>query len=443
MNVLLLSWKNLINKPLSMILSLVLFALGVGLISILVLLNAQLQEKFDKNLADIDLVIGAKGSPLQLILCSMYHIDAPTGNISIKEAKPFLNPNHPLIKKAVPLSLGDSHKGYRIVGTLPSFLELYNAEIATGEVWVKDFEVTIGAGVASDLKLKIGDKFHSSHGFVLDDNLVHDDGESFKVAGILKPTGSVVDQLILTNTQSIWKTHDHANPNVQEHDDHDHEGHDHDDHADHDHNDEPKSLIEEVDQEITSILVQFKNNNYQSLNMARSINENTDMQAANPGWEINRLHEMVGVGEDALKWLAIIIVFVSGLSIFISLFDSLRDRRYELALMRLMGASRSKLFALIILEGVLLAAIGFVIGIILSHGGMEILASFMKSAYRYSFSGLVFLKEEIFLLVGALGIGMLAAIIPAIQASKTDISRNFNGILKEKERGNALFLQHT
>ena len=196
---------------------------------------------------------------------------------------------------------------------------------------------------------------------------------------------------------------------------HDHEGHDHDE--------EPKPLIEEVDQEITSLLVQFKNRNYQTLNMARSINENTDMQAANPPIEINRLHAMVGVGEDALRILAMIIVFVSGLSIFISLFDSLRDRRYELALMRVMGASRGKLFALIILEGVLLAAIGFLIGIALSHGGMEVLAGFMKSAYRYSFSGLVFLKEEIFLLIGALSIGILAAIIPAIQASKTDISK--------------------
>ncbi len=419
MNALFLSWKNLINKPLSMLLSLVLFALGVGLISLLLLLNTQLQEKFDKNLADIDLVIGAKGSPLQLILCSMYHIDAPTGNISIKEAKPFLNPNHPLIKKTVPLSLGDSHKGYRIVGTLPSFLELYNAEIGTGKIWENDFEVTIGAGVASDLKLKLGDQFHSSHGFVLDDNLIHDDGDKFKVVGILKPTGSVADQLILTNTQSIWKTHDHASPNDESHEDHDHEGHDHD----HDHSEEPKPLIEEVDQEITSLLIQFKNRNYQTLNMARSINENTDMQAANPPIEINRLHAMVGVGEEALRILALIIVFVSGLSIFISLFDSLRDRRYELALMRVMGASRSKLFSLIILEGILLAALGFAIGIFLSHIGMEVLANFMKSSYRYSFSGTVFLKEEIYLLLGALAIGMLAAIIPAIQASRTDISK--------------------
>ncbi len=420
MNVLLLSWKNLINKPLSMLLSLVLFALGVGLISLLLLLNTQLQEKFDKNLAGIDLVVGAKGSPLQLILCSMYHIDSPTGNISIKEAKPFLNPNHPLIKRSVPLSLGDSHKGYRIVGTLPSFLELYNAEVGQGVLWKKDFEVTVGAGVANDLNLKVGDKFHSSHGFVLDDNLVHDDGTMFKVVGILSPTGSVADQLILTNTQSIWKTHDHGNPSDEGHEDHDHEDHDH---AEEDHAEESKPLIEEEDQEITSLLIQFKNRNFQTLNMARSINENTDLQAANPPIEINRLHAMVGVGEDALQALALIIVFVSGLSIFISLFDSLRDRRYELALMRVMGASRYKLFSLIILEGVLLATIGFVIGMFLSHVGMEVLANFMKSSYRYSFSGMVFLKEEMYLLLGALSIGIVAAIIPAIQASRTDISK--------------------
>ena len=144
MNLLNLSWKNLVNKPMSMLLSLVLFALGVGLISLLLLLNTQIQEKFDKNLAGIDLIIGAKGSPLQMVLSSMYHIDNPTGNVSIKEVRPFLNPKHPLIKNAIPLSLGDSYGGYRIVGTLPKYLDLYNAEIGSGRMWEADFEVIVG-----------------------------------------------------------------------------------------------------------------------------------------------------------------------------------------------------------------------------------------------------------------------------------------------------------
>ena len=103
-----LAWRNLTDRPLSMLLTLTLFALGVGLTSLLLLVNKQLTDKFEKNLAGVDVVVGAKGSPLQLILCNMYHVDVPTGNISLKSARPFLNPRHPLIKKSVPLSLGDS-----------------------------------------------------------------------------------------------------------------------------------------------------------------------------------------------------------------------------------------------------------------------------------------------------------------------------------------------
>jgi len=453
MNLLKLSWKNLINNPLSMTLSLVLFALGVGLISLLLILNKQLQDQFDKNLAGINLVVGAKGSPLQLILSSMYHIDSPTGNIPIKSAKGLMNPKHPLVDKAIPLSMGDSHQGYRIIGSTYDLFGLYDGEIGQGKLWAKDMETTIGATVAAKLGLGLGDGFYSSHGLIIDDNLVHDDAPQFKVAGIFKPTGSVLDQLILTNTQSIWKVHDaheheegeseenHEGHNHDDHEGHNHEGHDHDDHEGHNHEghdhdnhnhaaeNTPKiiptnaALLENPDQSITSLLVKFKSNNYRTLNMQRNINENTDMQAATPAFEINRLYSMMGTGTDALQMLAYVIVFVSGLSIFISLFSSLRERKYELSLMRVMGASPTKIFSLIVLEGLILAVLGYIIGIALSHIGMEILAKYMSDAYRYSFSGALFLKEELYLLFGALGIGFIAAIIPAIQAKNTDISR--------------------
>lgn len=420
MNLLQLSWKNLSDKPLSMLLNIVLFALGTGLISLLLLLNTQLQEKFDKNLAGIDLIIGAKGSPLQLILSSMYHVDAPTGNISIGDAKAFLRPGHPFIETAVPLSLGDSYRGYRIVGTTLDFPALYNADSLEGRFWESPFEAVAGAVVAEKLGLKLGDTFQSSHGFVMDDNLVHDDAEAFKVVGILEPTGAVIDQLILTATESIWAVHD-------SHDHGDDEDHDHGEGEDHDHAHENDTgeivpLHERVDKSITSILLSFKGRNIQTLNMQRSINENTNMQAATPAIEIVRLRSLMGLGADALQVLAIVIIVVSGLSIFISLFSSLKERRYELALMRVMGASPFKLMSLILLEGLLLAAIGYTLGIVLSHVGMEILAGAMQDAYRYTFTGYTFLREEAILLAAALGIGVVAALIPAIQAGRTDIS---------------------
>ena len=490
MNLLRLSWKNLTFKPLSMLLSITLFALGVGLISLLFLVQHQLEEKFEKNLAGIDLVIGAKGSPLQLILSSMYHVDAPTGNVPLGGVKPFLNPKHPLIETAIPISLGDSYKTFRVVGTTNDILDIYEAKIAQGKAWEQNFEVTIGANVARDLGMSLGDTFSSSHGFMEDDNLGHDH-TAFKVVGILEQNGTVLDQLILTTNQSYWLTHDHdgesapvAAPEEEEEEDHDHDedGHDHDhgneghnhdedghdhDHGDeghnhdeeghdhnhgddghhheedghdHDHGDEGhnhdedghdhahelepvKPLLEEPeDKQITSLLVKFKGRNYQALNMQRSINENTEMQAATPAIEINRLYKLMDSGEQALRILAIVIIFVSALSIFISLLSSLRERQYELALMRVMGSSRSKLFNLILCEGLLLAIIGWGVGLLMSHGGMQIFAGKLAESYGYDFSGWIFLPQEWFVLLGSLLLGVVAAIIPAVKASQTDIS---------------------
>ena len=455
MNPLTLSWKNQKDRPLQMLLTLLLFGLGVGLISLLISLNTQLDEKFKNNLAGIDLVIGAKGSPLQMILSSMYHIDAPTGNISIKEVKPFLNPKHPLVKLAVPLSLGDSYKTFRIIGTTHEYVDsIFKESVATGKLWDGLYEVTIGANVASKTNLKIGDQFHSSHGFTDDGINTHDHGDGFKVVGILNKSNTVLDQLILTNTQSVWAVHDHeaeekkapadapegehdhdhdhdhADHSDHDHGEHDHaahEGHDHDahDHSKHDHAAAPvfKPLTAYPDKDITTLLVRYRNKkDWRALNMPRSINENTDLQAASPAIEMNRLYSMMGVGTDALRNLALIIVVVSGLSIFISLFSSLKDRKYELALMRVMGASRGYLFFLIILEGLLFAIMGYLLGLLLSHGGMALLSGYLEEAYQYEFSGWRFFKEEFWLLGGSLVIGFLAALIPAFQAYRTDIS---------------------
>ncbi|MDF1697188.1 MAG: FtsX-like permease family protein [Saprospiraceae bacterium] len=434
MKILKLAYRNIIHNPLNLILSIILFGLGIGLINFLFLFNAQLKSKFDSNLAEIDLVIGAKGSPLQMILSSMYHIDNPTGNISIGEAKAFLNPKHPLIKASVPLSLGDSYKSYRIVGSTDSLFSFYHAEVGEGTIYNKDFEVTIGKAVADDTGLKIGDQFTSSHGFNDDKDLAHDHA-AFKVVGILKGAGNVIDQLIITNPSTVWNVHDHdvGSQTASEDDEgHDHEGHDHEghDHEGHDHGHESSmpfartnlDLLKYPDKDITSILIKFKNRtNFQALSMPRAINENTDMQAASPAIEINRLYSMIGVGREMIRGLAILIAFISVISIFIVLFKSMRERKYELALIRVMGGSRKNLFLLIILEGMILTGIGFLVGFLLSHFGLELLSNSLKSSYKYSFSGWYFMKSEFLLFGISLVIGIIASLIPAIKASKTDI----------------------
>lgn len=431
MNIFILAWRNIINHPLNLLMSIILFGLGVGLISFLLQFNDQLNDKFSKNLAEVDLVVGAKGSPLQMILCNMYHIDNPTGNVSIKTASPLLRDLHPLIKTAIPLSLGDNYKSYRIVGTNHDFLKLYGAVIKEGSLWSNNFDVTVGSNVATELKLKIGDQFVSSHGFNEDDH-VHDNA-SFTVKGILGGTGTVVDQLILTNTASIWLVHEHESEATDTTVHHDQNLHKQDSLQVDEKNDEAQNtnegLLKHPEQEITSVLIQYKSRtNFQALNFGRNINENTDMQAASPAIEMNRLYNMIGVGTDALKGLALLIALVSAFSIFISLLKSMRSRKYELALLRVMGAPRSTLFSLITIEGVFLGIIGFIVGTFLSHAFMELLAVYLKADFRYSFTGWKFLKAEWWILLVSILLGFVAALIPAIQAARTDI----NKILSEK-----------
>ena len=423
-----LAFKNILNKPLSLALSLTLFALGTGLITVLFLLNKQLGDQFERNLAGVDLVIGAKGSPLQLILCNMYHIDAPTGNIAIEESKAFLNPKHPLIAKSVPLSLGDNYKGYRIVGSTPGFLTMYDASFSAGRLWDKDFEVVIGAAVAESLGVGLRDTFYSAHGFVDDEEFLHDYTEPFRVVGVLEPSGSVLDNLVLCSSETVWLVHAHSDTDTtqalirQPVDIPDSPVQYTDEELMDLHAQSVTTLLSRPEREVTSLLVAFRGRNYQTLNMQRNINEQTNLQAATPAIEINRLYLLMGVGIDALRALAILIMIVSGLSVFISLLNAMKERRYELALMRVLGASKTKLLVLILLEGVLIAVFGYLLGALIGHGAIGLLSGYMMDSYRYALNPMEILPQEGILLLSCIVLGMAAALLPAIQAYRTDIA---------------------
>ena len=153
--------RNLAAKPLQTALSAILLAFGVGMVSLMMLAEKQMTEQFERNIKDIDLVLGAKGSPLQLILANVYHIDAPTGNISLAEAEKVMR--NPYIESGIPLAYGDNYMSYRIVGTNESYPNHYGAKIDEGLFWSDTFEVTIGATVAAKTGLEVGSTFFSAH----------------------------------------------------------------------------------------------------------------------------------------------------------------------------------------------------------------------------------------------------------------------------------------
>lgn len=427
MNLIVLVWSYLKAKPLNTVLNIVLLALGIAVIVVLLLFNKQLEEKISSNSKGIDLVVGAKGSPLQLILCNIFHIDYPTGNINLKEAERITKTR--LIKRAIPLALGDSYQSYRIVGTTAEYAELYHLELESGNWYEHELETVIGANVATGLKFKLGDKFESTHGLAQGGHS-HEE-QKFVVTGILKRTNTVADNLILTSIQTVWHVHaEHADEEEHEHKEGEEHDHDHDEehhHAEADTSFIPSRLIPthpagDSTKEVTSLLIQYRSP-MAAIQLPRMINGDSKLQAASPAFETARLFTILGVGVDILMGFAYVLIFISALSVFIALYNSLKERRYDLAIMRSMGASKTKLFISILLEGVTLTALGSIAGLVLGHGILVILGTVLEETQKAGITGLVFYTEEWIILAGSLFLGVVCALIPAIQAYRTDISK--------------------
>ncbi len=405
------------------LLHVLLMALGVGMMTALLLFGHQLQERLYKDSNGIDAVVGAKGSPLQLILSSVQQMDIPTGNIALKDAQAIAA--HPKVKRAIPIALGDSVHRFRIVGTEPAYLSLYDAELAEGTVWDHSMEAVIGAQVARDQQLNIGDTFVGSHGLV-EGGHSHAD-TPYRVTGILKPTGRVIDRLIVTSLESVWDIHAHEAHEEEDHEAHHHdEAHDDDEHEEHHHEDahaheaHHHAEAEHHDREVTAVLVQYRTR-LAALTFPRSINANTSMQAASPAFEMARLVDLIGLGTDTLMTIGGVLVAVSLAGVLIALFNAIRERRYDLALFRTFGASRRAIVTLVVIEGMAIAIAGSVLGIAAGYGGLLAIGHFTEKGAELGLADLT-LQPEIFMLWAlVLVISLIACLIPAWQVYRLNI----------------------
>lgn len=440
-----IAFQNMMHRPLSWLLSWLLLAAGIATISLLLLLQQQLENKVTRSIDGIDMVMGAKGSPLQLILSAVYHADSPTGNIPWKAAKPWMR--NPQIARAIPLAYGDSYKGYSIVGTDTSYAGFYKASLAQGTLFSENFEVTAGANVAAKTGLKLGDTFYSAHGSAEggEEHREH----AYQITGILAPTGTAIDNLLLCSIPSVWAMHEHADhgpetgperdppsPPASEaepasarpagqhgHEDHETEGHEH---KTDDHEHEHATLETAEDQQITALLIKCRGP-MAAITLPRLINDNTQMQAAVPAIEINRMFSLLGIGFEGLRKMGWGILLLSGFSVFIALYSNLRARRYELALMRTMGAGRFKLFWLVLLESWMLCIAGFWSGIALCRLLLPMISGAMEQSYKFSLDRIAFVSgEEWKLFAATLLLGFFAALIPAWKAYSIDISKTLS-----------------
>ena len=423
LNFVLLSLKSRFS---STILAVLLTTFGISISIILVQFENHIKNRLNNDGKKIDIVVGAKGSPLQIVLSSIYHIDLPTGNIPFSSLKTISQ--DPLVEKVIPLALGDNWKNNRIVGTTYEYLEHYGAKLDKGRNWQKEFEVVAGSSV----KINLNQEFSGSHGLV-DSNNSHDHGK-YRVVGILKPTGTVLDRLLLTSLKSVLQIHgqdiEDNEKHHHEHDKHEHEKHEHDKHEhktyNHDHNSEQKGNSvnnnqDFIEPEITSLLITTKSP-VANINLPRSINKQTQLQAANPAFEITRLSAMLGIGSKSFKLLSIIIMLIAVLSIFTGLASNFENRLRDLAILRAIGYSKARVFKIISLEGIIIVIFGIIIGLCSSflvfNLLVDIIAPLNNSNAKFNFSiDIVIIICLVFLA------GLFAAFFPAYKGSKVSVAK--------------------
>ena len=427
LNFVLLSLKSRFS---STILAVLLTTFGISISIILVQFENHIKSRLNNDGKKIDIVVGAKGSPLQIVLSSIYHIDLPTGNIPFSSLKTISE--DPLVEKVIPLALGDKWKNNRIVGTTHEYIEHYGAKLEKGRNWQKVFEVVAGSSV----KINLNQKFSGSHGLV-DSNDMHDHGE-YRVVGILKPTGTVLDRLLLTSVKSVLQIHGQdIKDNVQHNHNHEHDKHEHEkqehqlnenkqktDNHDH-HNEHMDDYVNNnqdfIKPEITSLLITTKSP-IANINLPRSINKESQLQAANPAFEITRLSTMLGLGSKSFKLLSIIIMLIAVLSIFTGLASNFENRLRDLAILRAIGYSKARVFKIISLEGIIIVIFGIIIGLCSSFVVFNFLVDMIaplnnsNAKFKFSFDMVII----IFLVLLA---GLCAAFFPAYKGSKVSVAK--------------------
>lgn len=383
-----LAWRYLWSSPLTTALNLLLLTLGLAAVTFVLRASAQVEAGLKRDLAGIDLVVGAKGSPMQIMLAGVFHLDAPTGNIPLGALE--LLKQQPLVAQAVPLSLGDSFHGYRIAGTTPDYLDLYGGKLGQGALWTQPMQAVLGAEVARASGLKVGDRFAGSHGLA-EGGGAHGDHQ-FEVVGVLAESGSVLDRLVLTDLASVWEVHE--------------------DHATHD---------EEAPKEITLALVRYRSP-LAAVMLPRWVNAQDGLQSAAPALETARLMRLVGAGTEVLRGFGIVLLAAAGLSVWVALLHAVRARQGDLAMLRMLGAPARRVAALIALEALLLAGLAAVLGLAAGHGLVALLERLLAERQSLRLGHLGWSEAEWLVPTMAAGLAVVAAAWPAWRAYRLDVT---------------------
>ena len=442
--------KNMRQRALATWLTGTSVALGVALAVAILLIKQGVQQRFEQGTLGYEMVVGAKGSPLQLVLNTVYNLDISPGNISWKLFEQLRDDER--VKLAVPFSVGDNYHGFRIVGTTDAFFKDFEfepgrkPELAAGRIFnfseaalksafqeaeqrakereakergeevkpmpepasntkERPFEAVIGSTVASETGLQIGQTFIAAHGVQPSAEAKEHTENPWTVVGILAPTHTACDRAIYINLDSFYHIEGHelrqptAPAKVEEKD-----------------NDPDPGQISSIVLKLRSPIHAFP--------LYRELNDRQDAMAAFPAAEIRKLFDIVGNIDRLLLAQAILILVVAGVAIAVSIYNSMSERRREIAILRALGARRATIFSIVLLEAVTICLVGSAVGLI---GGHLIVAAANGALYKAS--GFVIPAFHIavlewYILGVAVVLGALSGLGPAWGAYRTDVARN-------------------
>lgn len=412
MTVLKLILAGLHRRPATWAFHVLLLATAVGVTLSVGLIRQATEDRLARDLADVDLVVGAQGSPLQLILSTLLASDAPTGNIA-EETWTALD-RDPLVADAVPMSLGDSVGDVRIVGTTHDYAALHGAELARGGWWDGSMEAVLGAEAARRLGLKVGEAFVGAHG--VGAAVEAHDEHPYRVVGVLAPTGTVIDRLALTSLESVWDLHaphEGVGP--------DDAGHAHEEDQRHIHED---AYVPETPRQVTAVLVRFRSP-LAAVVLPPRLARLPGVQTASPAREAQRLNALVGDAAGLLERLGLALLALAAGGFVLALTAAVLQRRPEIALLKSLGARPALLARWLLLEGLLLGAAGGLVGLALGRGLTAVIAA--SGAAPFALSAPPPGVLDLTLVTTAAVVGTLGAVPALIAAVRIDPVRTLEG----------------
>lgn len=408
-----LALKSLRNRIFATSLTVISIALSVTLLLTVERAKRAAEEGFTQTISKTDLIVGARSGPLQLILFTVFNMGSATHNISYQVYEKIKN--HPAIAWTIPFSLGDGHHGFRVVGTTADFFLHYHyrkdngISMAQGKVFGNLWDVVIGAEVARKLKYNLADSIVIEHGVTQTRGIHKHDDKPFKIVGILKPTGTMVDRAVYVSLKAIEAMHldwqEGAAPKRG-----------HEIHPDHIHQQDLKV------EEISAFFVGAKSR-IDVLRLQREINDykSEPLLAVIPGMILSELWQNLSYAEDILKAISIMVVIVGFMAMLIALTTTLNERRREMAILRSVGASHYQIMFLLVIESTLLTLAGILLGALITIFLGMILGPWLANEFGFYITGSLFSSTELSFLLFIMAGGILIGFFPAWRAHKSSL----------------------